>query len=131
MGYESKFYACRDYGFKWSDEKYNASEIVASLDVSKMGYSDTVTVFLNLFSIEAPFGIYLPDYDEETEMEKMMYVHEDKYGAPLCYLSDIDEAITLAIQMYNEDRYWRFKLLIKFLEAFKDEEDIYIVHYGY
>lgn len=132
MGYESKFYAVRDYGFKSSNNTpYTCSEIVASLDMSKMGYSNTVTEFLDLFDTETPFTIYIGDCDEDGN-EVMMEVHEDRYGVPLNYMSDIKKGITQVKKMIKEDDYWRFKLLLNFLKMFEEcPENIYIVHYGY
>lgn len=129
MGYESKFFAVRDYGFP-EEGGLHHSQIIATLDMCKMGDTDG---FLDLFSVETPFTLFLYDYNPDTKEEGYMYVHEDKYGDVLKYIpnEDIDEAIDYIKQASKRDTYWRYKLLIDFLKTFKKYKNIYIVHYGY
>ena len=132
MGYESKFYAVKKYDFKATkDLKYDASEIIATLDVSKMGYSDNVNKFLSLFDKEAPFMLWIDGYDSEKEAEVMVYTHEDRYGEPITYITDKKKGIKLLKEIIKEDDYWRFDLLLRFMKAFKDHDDVYICHYGH
>ena len=134
MGYESKFYAVKRYNHgSGTNPGYNASQIIAVLDMCKMGigYYDSVTEFIKLFDTEADFVIYDYDYDEERECEMYKAMTEDKYGDPIKYISDIDKGIKLMREIIKEIDYYRFPYLKKFLEMFRDEEDIYICHYGY
>lgn len=131
MGYESKFYAVRKYNFDSDVKGYRATEIVATLDMCKMGYSDKVAEFLGLFDTKADFTLRLEDYNNEKDRYEMMDIIEDKYGSPLCYISDKEEGIKVVKEMIKQDDYWRFPLLLKFLKMFRDCDNVYIVHYGY
>ena len=128
MGYESKFYAVKEYDFP---EGIHHSQIIATLDMCKMGYDDDVVAFHKLFDTETPFSIYMYDYDSETEEEKYMDVIEDKYGDRLKYISDKKKGIEMVKRIIDNDDYWRFKLLLEFMRTFADYDDVYIVYYGY
>ena len=129
MGYESKFYAVKSYNFPEKGLKH--SQIIATLDMCKMGYGDNVIAFRKLFDTETPFSIYIYDYDTETEEETFIDVSEDKYGERLKYISDKKKGIEFAKRIVDEDDYWRFKILLEFMRTFADYDDVYIVHYGY
>ena len=131
MGYESKFYAVKEYDFNSYNRTYHASTIIAMLDVSKMGYSDNIQRFLNLFDTEIPFGIYLPDGLTADGDEIMQYTQEDRYGAHIKYIRDIDKGIELMKEIKKEDNYYGFDMLLNFLKTFKKYDWIYICHYGY
>ena len=132
MGYESKFYAVKPYSFKcFKDDRYYSSEIVASLDCSKLGYDPLIEEFLGLFNMETNFALYLPGDIDEEENEIMKDTVEDRYGARICYLSDKKRAIKILKEMAKKEDYIRFKWLIKFIEMFKNDDDVYICHYGY
>ena len=131
MGYESKFFAVKKYVIPSSIDGYNASEIVASLDMCKMGYSSLVTELLGLFNNKADFALMLPSYDEEKEAEVITDRIDDQYGAPICYIEDKERAIEIVKQLEKQDNYRRFRFLRKFIKMFKDDNDIYICHYGY
>ena len=128
MGYESKFYAVKEYDFP---KGIHHSQIIAILDMCKMGYDAAVVAFRKLFDTETPFSIYMYDYDSETEEGKYMYVIKDKYGDRLKYISNKKKGIEMVKRMINTDNYWRFKILLEFMRTFADYDDVYIVHYGY
>jgi hypothetical protein len=127
MGYESRIYFCREYNFP---EPIHHSEIIAMIDMCKMGYSDTVMKFRNCFDVETTFAIYIPGCDEDGN-EIMIDETEDKYGDRIKYASDVDELYNLAMKMAEENDYWRFNILKGMIENFKEYPDIKIVHYGY
>ena len=133
MGYESRFYAVKKYYFESSIKGKSASEIVAELDMSKMGYDSRICEFRDLFKNEADFTLHLLEYDDELGGYNYKDVTKDAYGAELCYIAkeDIPKAIKLINNQIRYDSYWRFKLLRDFLKMFKDCDNIYIVHYGY
>lgn len=131
MGYESRFYAIKRYDFGYNDSAYHPCEVIAMLNMCKMGYGETTSEFLKLFDTEAMIDLWLPGIDDDGN-EIMMYQHEDKYGASLNYITDIDEGIRLVHKMISEDDYWRLPLLLKFLEMYNDpKKNIKIIHYGY
>ena len=127
MGYESRIYFCREYNFP---EPIHHSEIVAMIDMCKMGYSDTVQRFKKCFDVETTFAIYIPGCDEEGN-EIMVDEIEDKYDERIKYASDTERLYELATKMAEEDDYWRFNILKGMIEKFKEYPDIKIVHYGY
>lgn len=129
MGYESKFFAVREYQFP--KDGLHHSDVIATLDMCKMGYEDEIMDFRNLFDTETPFTIRMFEYNPETEEEEMMEVHEDKYGEALKYITDKRKGIELIKNVMDKDDYWRFKLLLEFMKMFADYDDVYIVHYGY
>lgn len=127
MGYESRIYFCKEYNFP---EPIHHSEVIATIDMCKMGYSDTVQRFLKCFDTETTFSIYMEGSDENGN-EIMVDEIEDKYGARLKYASDVEELYKWAKRMAAEDDYWRFKVLENMIRAFKDYPHVKIVHYGY
>lgn len=129
MGYESKFFAVREYQFP--KDGLHHSDVIATLDMCKMGNEDEIMDFRNLFDTETPFTIRMFEYNPETEEEEMMEVHEDKYGETLKYITDKRKGIELIKNVMNKNDYWRFKLLLEFMRMFADYNDVYIVHYGY
>lgn len=129
MGYESKIYFVEEYSFP--ENKIHCSRIISMIDMSKMGYSDTVLNFRKCFDTETTFSLYLDGYDSENEIECMVDTIEDKYGKRLCYASDKERLLDCAIEMEKEDNYRRFKQLRKLLQAFIDDDSVKIVHYGY
>ena len=134
MGYESKFYAVREYNFaSYQLPEYKASEIIAMLDMCKMGYEDDVNKLLNLFKNRVPFVLYLEDGCDEKGNAIIRDTVEDCYGKHITYISneDKEKAIKLVKEISKRDNYWRFNLLHKFLKMFKDYDDVYICHYGY
>lgn len=136
MGYESKFYAVRDYGFgaNYSKNRKNRCEIVASLDISKMGYNETVSKFLDCFDTESPVELYLPDkkYEEKSNEYVADYVDEDCYGDKLKYASDKENLYNCAKEVLKTDKNWPgFKMLVDFIKMLKDYDDIMIIHFGY
>lgn len=136
MGYESKFYAVRDYGFGAESSKNgkNHCEIIATLDMGNMGYNDAVSDFLRCFDTESPVELYLPDaeYNSELGINIEGYADEDSYGEKLCYASDKEELFEKAKVVQKLDRnYEQFKWLVSFIKMFKDNEDILLIHYGY
>lgn len=128
MGYESKIYFCKEYSFP---EPIHHSDIVAYIDMSKMGYESYVHEFLQAFDTPTPFSIRVEDYNDELDCECMKDVIEDKYGARLCYAFNKDKLYELARKMQKQDGYWRFEKLTEMIKIFKDNDDVYIVHYGY
>ena len=127
MGYESKIYFCREYNFP---NPIHHCEIIAMIDMCKMGYSDTVQKFLKCFDTETEFSLYVPGCDEDGN-EVMADEIEDKRGARLKYASNETLLHTLAIQMAEENDYWRFPILASMIEKFKCYPGVKIVHYGY
>jgi len=128
MGYESKIYFCEEYNFP--ENKIHHSQIIAMIDMCKMGYSSSVEDFLQCFDTETTFSIYIPGCDEEGN-ETMVDEIEDMYGARLKYASDVEELYQCAKQMANESDYWRFDLLKGMIKKFKKYPNVKIVHYGY
>lgn len=129
MGYESKIYFCRKHLISAFERDYFSSEIIAMIDMRKMGYDDEVMKFRKLFNKDTDFGIYIPSSDEEGN-EIACYEIEDMYGEHIKY-GNIKELINQLKEVIKKDDYWRFKLLLSMLEMFKDVPDIYVVHYGY
>ena len=127
MGYESRIYFCQEYNFP---EPIHHSNIVAMIDMCKMGYSDAVMRFRNCFDTETKFAIHISGCDENGN-EIMVDEIEDMYGARIKYASDVDKLYNLAVKMAEEDDYWRFNILKGMIEKFKDYPHIKIVHYGY
>lgn len=131
MGYDSRFYAVRDYKFSNTFvDGYSTSEMIASLEMWKMGYSDKVKELLNLFDTKIPFTLYIGSCDDEGN-EVMKDVIEDLYGDHICYLSDKEKAIKILKEIIKEDDYERFKWLLKFIKMFRHKDDVYICHYGH
>lgn len=137
MGYESKIYFCRRYNHSYLNKKYHPSEIIAQIDMCKMGYSDAIIKFRNLFNKETDFTLFINDYNDETEREEWMDVIEDRYGDRLCYgdITELRKQMSNVIKESEENGqpYWRFYLLYDMLKSFEKNggEDIYVVHYGY
>ena len=130
MGYDSRIYFVRDYGFP--EKSIHHSEIVAEIEMWKMGHSDAAMKFREAFTMETPFSIYVEGYDDENEVECLEDVIEDKYGDRLCYAPNSERLYELAKELEKTDKtYWRFKALRKMIGIFKGMEDIYIVHYGH
>ncbi len=135
MGYESKLYFVKDFGFKPANDKFglNCSDIIAILDMSKMGYGyyDDVTKFVKMFDTETPFSLSVPTVDEDGN-ERYMEVIEDPYGKRLCYCKDKSALLRQAdLIIQHSDPYDRFYYMRDMIKAFEDKDDIYIVHYGY
>jgi len=135
MGVESRFYFCKDYGFG-NKKGTTDAEIVAMMDVSKMGYEPEAMKFFELFDKETPFNLYLSTTDEEGN-EVMAPVIEDPYGDRLKY-GDYEELIPQLKKVIQEDKtlrgntYWRYKPLMAMLKEFsKADEKIYCVLYQY
>lgn len=136
MGYESKLYFVRDYGFGKKDTDITYSDTIAVLDMSKMGYGryPSVTKFVNMFNKETPFSIRVDKYDEDNDCERMVDAIEDCYGNRLCYCADKNKLLRQANKIIEEtadDPYERFFVMRDMINAFKDMNDVYIVHYGY
>lgn len=125
MGYESKFFAVKEY--KFPTKGYHHSQIIAMIDVCKIAASKE---FYDLFDTEANFTLWLPGCDENGD-EVMMEKHEDSYGEPIKYCSDKKKVIKAIHRMIAEEDYWRFPPLLKFFEMFEDIDDVMICHYGY
>lgn len=127
MGYESKFYAVKEYDFPMKG--YHHSQIIAMLDMCKMCAPNS---FHNLFDTEANFTLWLNGCDENGN-EKLMEKHEDCYGEPIKYCSDKRRVIKEIHRLIAEDdgNYWRFPLLLKFFEMFENVDDVKICHYRY
>ena len=130
MGYESRFYALKRYDFGYDESEYHSCQIIAMLDACCLGYDETTSKFLKLFDTEAMINLWLPGVDDDGN-EIMIDQHEDKYGAPLNYITDINEGIRLVHKMIGESDYWRLPLLLNFLETYGHYKNIKIIHYGY
>ena len=128
MGYESRIYFAKDYDFP---KGIHHSAIVAMIDMCKMGYDDAVIEFRNCFDTETPFSLWVEGYDDENDVECMVEEIEDKYGARLCYASDKMALLDAAIEMEKNSDYWKFEKLRKMIQMFINDNDVYIVHYGY
>lgn len=131
MGYESRFYAVRRYDFGYNESEYHPCEVIAMLNMCCLGHDETTSKFLKLFNKEAMINLWLPGIDDDGN-EIMTEQHEDSYGDPLNYITDINEGIRLVHKMIGKEDYWRLPLLLKFLEMYNDPtRDIKIIHYGY
>ena len=131
MGVESKFYAVRKYNFKSNKTGYDAAETIAILDACKMGYDPLVAEFIGLFDAKADFAISMYDYNPKSETVEYMDITEDRYGVPISYISDKEEGIRILKKIIKKDEYQRFKWLLKFLQMFKDDDDVFICLYQY
>lgn len=133
MGYESRIYFVKNLvGSKClAHEGVGHSDMVASIDLCKLGCSATIDEFLDAFSEETPFAITIPDYDAETGKEVLMDIIEDKYGDRICYAPDKEYLYELANRLCEEIDYDRLRIFRDMLKTAKDSEDIYIVHYGW
>lgn len=122
MGYESKIYFCKSYKYSMKEGSIGQCEIVATIDMGKMGYGyyDDITSFVRAFDTETPFSIY----DEVNEIE-------DCYGNRLCYGDKEILYQKMKEIAKNHSGCVRFKWLRDMLKTFKDDPDIYVVHYGY
>ena len=141
MGYESKIYFCKDYGFP--EGKLHHSQVVAMIDMDKLGYYKSSARFNKLFDTETPFSIYIEGYNEEKEVEQLQDKVYDCYGDRICYCSDIDALIETVDSLIKErEEEWkkysgknykdyRCRQLKAMLKAFKSDPEIYVVHYGY
>ena len=107
MGYESRFYIVRKYNFESMIQGFAASEIVASLDMCKMGYDHHLFDF---FTCQAPFVLRIDEYDEDTDCEMMTDVIEDKYGDRIMYCTDINGAIEEVKRMIKIKKINIFKI---------------------
>lgn len=135
MGYESKLYFVRPYA--WETQ----AETVAVLDIAKMGSSPEVVKFRKLFDTETPFSIRVLGVDENGEHECMVDVNADCYGDKLKY-GDKAKLLRQANKVIKEEEkhceelggcvpYSRFYVMRDMIKAFKNMDDVYIVHYGY
>ena len=130
MSYESKFYAVNRYNFGYGESEYHPCEVIAMLETCCLGHDKTTTEFLELFDTEAMINLWLPGFDDNGN-EIMTDQHEDAYGAPLNYLTDVNEGIRLVHKMIGENDYWRLPLLLNFLETYGHYKGIKIIHYGH
>ena len=131
MGYESRIYFVRRYDHIKDDNGYYHSNIVASLEMFKMGYDEYTDNILKAFDTPTDFTLWLPECNENYE-EVMQEVNEDKYGKHLMYASN-KEALYKAVKIANANNpyYPYFNVFEKLVEQFKGWDNIYIVHYGH
>lgn len=128
MGYESKLYIVNRHDFRPSYD-HVWGEIVATFDLSKMGYSNHE--FYDAFTKEIDYEFYLPTCDDNGN-EVMDFVNTDCYGT---HMKSADlKTVIRALEICEErDHYRRLPPLIAMLKAFDESEwdELQVVHYGY
>lgn len=130
MGYESKVYICS----RISNEVYIYNEVIAAVDMCKMGYD---TGWRDLFNKKLDGDFLGFDHDnprnqnwEDTELL-------DAYDEPMMY-TDIDTVKEwVNQQIENGDDYRRLFVLKGVLDSFdkarweSDRAKLIVAHYGY
>lgn len=135
MGYESRIYIARNYGSS------KGCEIIATLNLCCLGHSPEAQKFKALFDTPIPFKVCV--YERGENEEGTHYVSTDCYGKPLKYgnikalRNQTDKMIEECIanrEYSNSKAYWRLYLLRDMLESFRDfaeQQNLYVIHYGY
>lgn len=141
MGYESKIYFVKAYEFgsDYNESGFNSSQIIAVIDMCKMGHTKEVEKFKDLFNKETPFCIVTDDFKVSDDGHGVLTdTITDCYGKRLCY-GDMLELIEQLEKVIKEDEenngfiYWRFNVLLDMLKSFNhnNAEKVFAVHYGY
>lgn len=130
MGYESKVYICN----RISNDVYTYNEVIAAVDMRKMGYD---TGWRDLFTKKLDGDFFgfdhdNPRYQDWTDAELL-----DAYDEPMMY-ADIDTVKEwVDDQIINGDDYRRLFVLKAVLDSFdkpqweSDRAKLIVAHYGY
>lgn len=129
MGYESKFYFVRRYDFKSWCSDYNASCVLAMVDTSKLGYDDYAMAIRNAFDKDIDFTIYVPTFDEDKDKYRI----EDCYGEHLKYASNKGKLLAAigSYMLHIDLEFPEVVMLNALVNSVLEDDDIYIVHFGY
>lgn len=130
MGYESKVYICS----RISNEVYIYNEVIAAVDMCKMGYDNG---WCDLFTnkLDGDFLGFDHDNPRNTDWEDTELL--DAYDKPMMY-ADIDTVKEwVDKQIADGDNYRRLFVLKAVLDSFdkthweSDRAKLIVVHYGY
>ena len=130
MGYESKVYICS----RISNNAYIYNEVIAAVDMCKMGYD---TGWRELFNKKLNGDFFGFDYDNPRNQDCENTELLDAYDEPMMY-TDIDTVKEwVNNQIENGDDYRRLFVLKAVLDSFdktrweSDRAKLIVVHYGY
>ena len=130
MGYESKVYICS----RISNNAYIYNEVIAAVDMCKMGYD---TGWRDLFNKKLDGDFLGFDHDNPRNQDWENTELLDGYDEPMMY-ADIDAVKEwVNKQIENGDDYRRLFVLKAVLDSFdktrweSDIAKLIVVHYGY
>ena len=130
MGYESKVYICS----RISNTGYIYNEVIAAVDMCKMGYD---TGWAELFNKKLDGDFLGFDHDNPRNQDWENTELLDAYDEPMMY-ADIDAVKEwVNKQIENGDDYRRLFVLKAVLDSFdktqweSDRAKLIVVHYGY
>ena len=130
MGYESKVYICS----RISNTGYIYNEVIAAVDMCKMGYD---TGWAELFNKKLDGDFLGFDHDNPRNQDWENTDLLDAYDEPMMY-ADIDAVKEwVNKQIENGDDYRRLFVLKAVLDSFdktrweSDRAKLIVVHYGY
>ena len=130
MGYESKVYICS----RISNNAYIYNEVIAAVDMCKMGYD---TGWPELFNKKLDGDFLGFDHDNPRNQDWENTDLLDAYDEPMMY-ADIDAVKEwVNKQIENGDDYRRLFVLKAVLDSFdktrweSDRAKLIVVHYGY
>lgn len=130
MGYESKVYICS----RIKNEVYIYNEVIAAVDMRKMGYD---TGWRDLFNKKLDGDFLGFDHDNPRYQDWENTELLDAYDEPMMY-ADIDTVKEwVNQQIENCDDYRRLFVLKAVLDSFdkaqweSDRAKLIVIHYGY
>ena len=130
MGYESKVYICS----RISNAEYIYNEVIAAVDMCKMGYD---TGWHDLFNKKLDGEFLGFDHDNPRNQDWENTELLDAYDEPMMY-ADIDTVKEwVNNQIENGEDYRRLFVLKAVLDSFdktrweSDRAKLIVVHYGY
>ena len=130
MGYESKVYICS----RISNNTYIYNEVIAAVDMCKMGYDSG---WAELFSKKLDGAFLGFDHDNPRNQDWENTELLDAYDEPMMY-ADIDTVKEwVNNQIENGEDYRRLFVLKAVLDSFdktrwgSDRAKLIVVHYGY
>ena len=130
MGYESKVYICS----RISNTEYIYNEVIAAVDMCKMGYD---TGWAELFNKKLDGDFLGFDHDNPRNQDWENTELLDAYDEPMMY-ADIDTVKEwVNNQIENGDDYRRLFVLKAVLDSFdktrweSDRAKLIVAHYGY
>lgn len=130
MGYESKVYICS----RISNTEYIYNEVIAAVDMCKMGYD---TGWHDLFNKKLDGDFLGFDHDNPRNQDWENTELLDAYDEPMMY-ADIDTVKEwVNNQIENGEDYRRLFVLKAVLDSFdktrweSDRAKLIVVHYGY
>ena len=132
MSCYGKIYFVKKYDFR--DDMFKdlyASEIIAMIDLDVFGYDKFEWEFIECFFGETPFSMSVNKYDDVLGVERLQSTITDNLGSRLSYADSNTRLYECAKRIYKNNPSHRMKCLKSMIKAYKDDEDIYIVYYGY